>query len=185
MSLMEKDGDKQVRKLTVGDVSVLTASTSLDSLLSMAEVFGFNSLIVLPLKATRVNLLTIAAAYIKGNFCTRCGQCCRLLTDGVYLANQTEVNNLAFASGLSRRQFIKRYLFLNGGKPHLRVPCVFQKSNSCSVYNIRPVVCQLYPIRVEVIGNLPRICVWQCPGGRLFSRHVSNEINKRKLPSSQ
>jgi len=168
----------------VEDVSVLTASTSLDSLLSMAEVFGFNSLIVLPLKATQVSVLAIVAAYTKGNFCTKCGQCCRLCTGGIWLANQTEVNNLAFASGLSRRQFTKRYLFLNEDKPHLRVPCVFQKSNSCSVYNIRPVVCQLYPIYIEIIDSKPRICVWQCPGGKLFTRHISNEINKHKLLSA-
>jgi len=163
------------------DIIVLTASTNLDNLLSLAEAFSFDSLIALSLEATQASLSAIIAAYTKGNFCTRCGECCRLTTDGVWLINQAEVNELAFASGLSRRQFIKRYLFLNDGRLHLRVPCVFQKSNSCSIYNIRPMSCRFYPFQVEIINNELQICVRQCPGGKLFTCYISNEIDKYRL----
>lgn len=88
--------------------------------------------------------------------CQRCGKCC------------SDPNAVGVA--LWRHEFnrlkklepkLLRYTFMRNGWHLLKLPCVFYRKGKnpfekekCSIYNVRPIACKLYPTAVELDGSL-------------------------------
>lgn len=87
--------------------------------------------------------------------CVRCTTCCRVAEDGVYM-KYTDVKRMAeyhnmnlndFCNSINitaqtEEEYKNKYPFImnfyfNG--------CLFLKNNSCSIYDIRPLICKQYP----------------------------------------
>jgi Fe-S-cluster containining protein len=82
-----------------------------------------------------------------GTDCTSCANCCRQVKPSF---SQEEVKRLAQRLGMSRRQFIERYLErteVDSENPWQTrtTPCPFLKDNRCSVYEDRPADCSGSP----------------------------------------
>ena len=99
--------------------------------------------------------------------CRNCGHCCKVKSndDDAILLSKTDVERLSIELNLTKRQFKDKYTFARKGKRYLPKPCVFiNDKNLCTVYNIRPRVCEMYPFNrdmskyLEKDGNL----VFQC-----------------------
>ncbi len=78
--------------------------------------------------------------------CLKCGNCCRTsVTD----FNSSDIKRASKFLGISRKQFIKKYLIEDFGGEFVTIsaPCPFLNldDNTCSIYEVRPFVCQSFP----------------------------------------
>lgn len=83
--------------------------------------------------------------------CQRCGDCCLGVDetpDNGIILEADEVERLSGIRLLSKKKFKEEFTFTKGGRRLLRYPCPFYdpNSHSCTIYQIRPFVCQLYPL---------------------------------------
>ena len=87
------------------------------------------------------------AEFFKVFHCHRCGECCvGDGGDGISLYPD-DVERLSTAMHMSKRQFKDKFTFVTEGKRLLPFPCPFYDSNSlsCTVHQLRPRVCRLFP----------------------------------------
>lgn len=78
--------------------------------------------------------------------CLSCGQCCRTTVTTFTLE---DINKASKAVGISKKQFIHKYLFLDldGQYTTIGVPCPFLNlnDNKCKIYEVRPHACSSFP----------------------------------------
>jgi uncharacterized protein len=87
--------------------------------------------------------------------CTACANCCRSATVKIV---ERDVEKLARRLGISKKQFLAEYtredpeegviLKRNQGG------CVFLEGNLCSVYDVRPHTCEMFPHLTHGAGSL-------------------------------
>jgi len=93
--------------------------------------------------------------------CTDCANCCKVFSPPV---NETDIERISAFLQISETEFVEKYLKTDDkGRYEMKaLPCPFLKDNKCSIYEIRPIVCQEYPhtnkkdfkqLRFKHIGN--------------------------------
>ena len=111
--------------------------------------------------------------------CTGCGRCCRGPTPGRVWVTIREIKALAAFLKLDIETFARRYLLRSGRRLSLLESasrdCIFWREDvGCSVYEVRPDQCRLYPFWAEIVETEE---AWEaeskkCPGmdrGTLYS----------------
>jgi hypothetical protein len=76
--------------------------------------------------------------------CTKCANCCKIFSPNV---SQTDIKRIASSLQISETDFIENYLKKGDENEYEMnaLPCPFLKDDKCSIYEIRPSVCQEYP----------------------------------------
>ena len=84
----------------------------------------------------------------QNELCDKCGRCCR--TESPIHVSPHELSRIAEYLRVSYEELKRRLKLipLRDGTYHLiGKPCPFLKGNLCSIYEVRPEVCRLYPAR--------------------------------------
>ena len=118
--------------------------------------------------------------------CTRCSLCCRFESGYVFLS-RADVRRLATRFGISDWEFVNTYCRIVDLGPVKRVSlreqsnmdCIFWRNGECSVYEDRPLQCQMFPFWPAHIESAEQ---WQeaqesCPGVGLGRLHPREEID--------
>lgn len=77
--------------------------------------------------------------------CGQCAHCCKTMTPTY---TKEDVKRISGYAGMTRESYWKKYLMKDetGDIVHRKTPCHFlDKNNRCSIYEIRPRDCRLYP----------------------------------------
>lgn len=76
--------------------------------------------------------------------CSMCGRCCR---NCVTEFSVDELKAMIKASGQNPTSFVKENThLLDEGVNRLKAPCRLLVENKCSVYDVRPITCKLFPL---------------------------------------
>lgn len=141
--------------------------------------------VVLPFKGTEEMARQAIETFDK-YFCLQCGQCCRGFKRGAEIS-QSEL--IAFAKRTNKHPdaFEKEYTERKEGNLHLKNPCPLQFFNMCTVYDIRPSACLIFPIGVQLRpsanGSIPALAVYTCRGGIAFVQYmnkVAEELTRQE-----
>ncbi|UCH70038.1 MAG: YkgJ family cysteine cluster protein [Candidatus Bathyarchaeota archaeon] len=91
--------------------------------------------------------------------CERCALCCRDTTDRVrsILLLKIEIDRISKKTLTELDEFAEK---IEGFEPYIyrmrkteNGKCVFLKGNSCSIYQMRPLICRFYPLQLKNMGN--------------------------------
>lgn len=128
-------------------------------------------------------LKAIAQATEEAIDCTACANCCRLATTQV---SERDVERLAKHFGMSTGAFQERYTAESQEEGRILKRdgngCVFLEGNLCSVYEVRPQTCELFPHLVKGAGSiLSRM--WHMPDRAVYCPIVYNTLEEFKAES--
>ena len=104
--------------------------------------------------------------------CKRCALCCgdtghktrRILLLG------SEAHQISKETQLALDRFTEEVKGFEPYKYRMRKTkngkCVFLEGNSCSIYNLRPLVCRFYPFQLKNLNDNSYVfsCTYECPG---------------------
>jgi len=104
--------------------------------------------------------------------CVRCALCCGDTEHKVrsVLLLKPEADRISEKTLLDIDKFAEE---IKGREPYVRQmrktedgKCVFLKDDSCSIYQIRPLICRFYPFQLKNLGNSGYIFNYtdECPG---------------------
>lgn len=98
--------------------------------------------------------------------CGACSEkCCTLPYDFVYMT-EAEMDALSAATGLTRDEFVTNNLNPSSGYivPTLNLPCRFlnEQTGECGVYEVRPLVCRLFPFYPDPFAGQVAFYPAQC-----------------------
>jgi len=91
--------------------------------------------------------------------CMRCAICCGDTKDKIrsILLLEIEVDHISKSTSMDFDKFAEK---IKGFEPYIYQmrktedgKCVFLKDNSCSIYQIRPLICRFYPFQLKNLGN--------------------------------
>ncbi len=112
--------------------------------------------------------------------CTACANCCRVATTQV---SERDVERLARYFRLSVAEFRAQYTVESEEEgPILKRNengCVFLEGNLCSVYDVRPGTCELFPHLVKGSGSLISR-MWHMPDRAVYCPIVFNTLEQFK-----
>ncbi len=99
--------------------------------------------------------------------CTGCGQCCTG-SPGYVWVTEEEIQEMAAYLSLSVKDFCMRFIRKCGQRFALvekrkTYDCIFLKDNKCTVYPVRPTMCQTFPFWPEYLTSKES---WQEAGKR-------------------
>lgn len=121
--------------------------------------------------------------------CRKTGECCkRFISSGPqvqksenqkiieYLDRKEIVNHLADV-GMTKEE-IKKSIQDRGSLPlQNKTTCVFLKNDECLIHDVKPEVCQTYPLRIVRKQNKTEVTVdLACPGGKALLRQLKIAI---------
>ena len=115
--------------------------------------------------------------------CKSCGRCCRGEPGAIFFTIE-EGERVRIFLGISEADFKRDYVTLRWGSPsfveRLNGDCVFYDSKcaKCTIYNIRPLQCVLFPFWVSVMKSKKE---WdkqarRCPGMNAGRFYAAEEI---------
>ncbi|MEM2490670.1 MAG: YkgJ family cysteine cluster protein [Candidatus Bathyarchaeia archaeon] len=117
--------------------------------------------------------------------CKKCGMCCGDTSDRKrrILAMEYEVDSISRFTGLEADAFsypTGRGLYTHAIRKVNGV-CVFLKEGSCSIYDVRPLVCVFYPFSMSLRNGRLRfeLTKERCPGigeGEVLGREYFEEL---------
>ena len=85
--------------------------------------------------------------------CKRCGKCCR--SKGYVSIGSEEINNISKRMDIAKKEFINTYTKKTKDNEivlkNTKGACIFLKGNVCSIYDVRPDQCKLFPFWPENI----------------------------------
>ena len=112
--------------------------------------------------------------------CTACANCCRVATTQV---TERDVERLARHFSLSVPAFLGEYTVETEDEGRIlkrdRNGCVFLEGNLCSVYEVRPGTCELFPHLVKGSGSLLSR-LWHMPDRAVYCPIVFNTLEQFK-----
>jgi len=91
--------------------------------------------------------------------CVRCSLCCGDTKDKIrsILLLKTEADQISKSTLMGLDEFAEK---IEGFEPYIYQmkktedgKCVFLKENSCSIYQIRPLICKYYPFQLKNLRN--------------------------------
>jgi len=91
--------------------------------------------------------------------CGRCGLCCGDAKDKIrsILLLKIEADHISKRTLIDLDEFAEK---IEGFEPYVYQmrktedgKCLFLKDNSCSIYQIRPLICRFYPFQLKNLGN--------------------------------
>jgi len=131
--------------------------------------------------------------------CERCGNCCegsryREEVKKVYLFER-DIQRISKWLRLKRRELVGKFLERSSlqekGEFFLKLPCVFHgrdySKSYCSIYEVRPVVCRLFPLETSedlLLSKPPLMVNAGCPAAQkaaLLILKAVREAKNRKL----
>ncbi len=128
----------------------------------MAELEVFEDYEIEGLPRTEANL-----KWLWGHFqCTRCGQCCEIHQTGVRIS-KSEAE--AFAARDNKRLDEFLATVKEAGNSYIMPqPCRYHKNNACNVHEMKPSVCQEYPMHFRNTREreVSWVIITACPGGK-------------------
>ena len=99
--------------------------------------------------------------------CQHCGRCCVEPIVGGIGVMPSEQARLGARLGLSGRVFRERYTVVRNGGFEMPCPCVFRLEGRCSAYEVRPLVCRVFPLELSMAKAIGELAVQAvCPGAR-------------------
>jgi uncharacterized protein len=112
--------------------------------------------------------------------CTACANCCRVATTQV---TERDVERLARYFRISPAQFLNQYTVESEDEGRILKRndngCVFLEGNLCSVYEVRPHACELFPHLTKGAGSLLSR-MWQMPDRAVYCPIVFNTLETFK-----
>jgi uncharacterized protein len=123
---------------------------------------------------------TIAQDVEESVDCTACANCCRVATTQL---NERDITRLSRYLRLSEKDFIRDYTVetQEEGRILRRTEngCVFLDGNLCSVYEVRPHTCELFPHLAKGSGSLLSR-MWHMPDRAVYCPIVFNTLEQFK-----
>lgn len=117
--------------------------------------------IAIDIKKDIANIPGLRSQVLRNMPCKKCGWCCK--TNKAYI-DMREMQRIRKYLGITKQEFIDKYVENNSGYFYLHSPCLFlNENNECSVYSMRPDVCKIFPI------NYPIITIGKCYIGNFIS----------------
>lgn len=153
----------------------VTTTELFNSSVSMGES------VALPVQASELVFACLLRVFELGKFCQKCGLCCRVVSDGIDIGDEA-IARISQKLKISKRQFRRRYTFQVNEHLRMKAPCLLQKGDLCSVYDVRPTICQFFPLFFadgHTEGEV-RIFVHWCPGGKTFVRYIWDKLEEYK-----
>ncbi len=139
---------------------------------------------VAPIVLIPFNLYNIKALLAK-SYCRRCGECCKSnrfnLDDPGVMVLEGNLKIFAQHSAFSYKQLkehsVKHINPERDDVRYLRLPCILYKQGKCTVYQIRPNLCKIYPIKdSQPINNKVNIAIsLRCDYGKDIYRSLIYE----------
>jgi uncharacterized protein len=112
--------------------------------------------------------------------CTACANCCRVATTQL---SERDIERLARHLGLTVTDFLREYTSesVEEGRILKRTDngCIFLDGNLCSVYDVRPQTCELFPHLVKGNGSLLSR-MWHMPDRAVYCPIVFNALEQFK-----
>jgi uncharacterized protein len=112
--------------------------------------------------------------------CTACANCCRVATTQV---TERDVERLARYFRISPAQFLNEYTVESEDEGRILKRddkgCVFLEGNLCSIYEVRPHACELFPHLTKGAGSLLSR-MWQMPDRAVYCPIVFNTLETFK-----
>ncbi|MBV9083993.1 MAG: YkgJ family cysteine cluster protein [Acidobacteriaceae bacterium] len=112
--------------------------------------------------------------------CTRCANCCRVATAEV---TSRDAERLARYLRVSVADFWRDYTVESEGTFILKRNengCIFLDGDMCSVYDVRPHACELFPHLVKGTGSL-LARMWHMPDRAVYCPIVFNTLEQFKI----
>jgi uncharacterized protein len=113
--------------------------------------------------------------------CKSCANCCRVATTQV---TERDMERLARFLGMRLPDFLAECTVETDEEGRIlrrnERGCIFLEGNLCSVYEARPVTCELFPHLVKGNGSLPSR-MWHMPDRALYCPIVFNTLSEWKL----
>ena len=112
-----------------------------------------------------------------GKYCNNCGKCCK--TEPIEIVNY-ELARITSRLNISKTKYKKKYVTSKhyyGVKVNtIKKPCPHLKNNLCEIYDIRPLVCKLYPLCKFNIEHPEISCIDICAISRKILKDYSKNI---------
>ena len=127
------------------------------------------------------------------SYCRRCGNCC--LSNPLYasqpgvLVFEKELKCITKHSNYSYKFLKRKSVKYNNPERndvrHLPLPCLFYQQGKCTIYDVRPFVCKIYPVKdsTPINGKVYITISLRCDYGKDLYRYALNELKKRKKPT--
>jgi Fe-S-cluster containining protein len=112
--------------------------------------------------------------------CTQCANCCRVATTPL---NDRDVERISRGLGMRKHEFLEQYTVKTEEGIVLRRTedgCVFLNGNLCSIYEIRPQTCELFPHLVKGNGSFVSR-MWHMPDRAVYCPIVFNSLEQFKV----
>ena len=116
------------------------------------------------------------------SYCRNCGWCCKSYSFGTIVTERdlkliSKHSNFSYKS--LKKKVIKRKNPAGEEQRCLPQPCMFYKNGRCTIYDIRPFSCRIYPITNDLIsgGKSYISIILGCDYGRDIYK---NQINRMK-----
>ena len=97
------------------------------------------------------------------SYCRKCGECCQPRDEdpedpGIEV-NKNQIRTIAGQTHISYKSLKKKINVYENGW-YLPLPCPFhKKKEGCTIYQVRPVICRVYPVRPAVFGEQVTCCI--------------------------
>jgi Fe-S-cluster containining protein len=112
--------------------------------------------------------------------CTQCANCCRVATTPL---NERDIERISRGLGMRKQDFLEQYTVKTEEGVILRRTedgCVFLNGNLCSIYEIRPQTCELFPHLVKGNGSFVSR-MWHMPDRAVYCPIVFNSLEQFKV----
>ena len=122
--------------------------------------------------------------------CRRCGKCCLpdpgnpdhpgILLHDTELKIITKFSNVSYKS--VKKKAIKYKNPVAENTSHLPLPCMFYQRGECKIYEVRPRVCNIYPLKNEPYDGKDYISInVRCDYGKDIYRYATRSLKAKKL----
>ena len=130
---------------------------------------------VIPIPFTQRASFDTASIILSQIKCDKCDAlCCRVAPNGEPLGI-TKDEYIAFADKFGESKLKSLGIKLDGVVGSIPIPCPFLKSDMCTIYSDRPLVCILYPLDTggtDDEGNILISVASHCPEARRIARDI-------------
>ena len=109
--------------------------------------------------------------------CSICNLCC---IDGILYLDEADIKKISKYLKINPKTLIEQYTTYKPktGQIKINMPCSFLKNNRCIIYQVRPKVCQNYPVFVQNNDIIYVYGLETCAKSTLFFEIYSDFLEK-------